>query len=161
MEHDLAEGDYGLAKQRLYGLLINKGYDADLLARAGQIAFEMHDLREAGRLWLTSSAEGERVDRAIDAFLGNRHRDPRNVLAQLPRAARLPRIEDYHAIARERIVRLGLQDAVLWKDRPRTEHQPFGRITIAGIVLLLIVIGIGSLIWFVAACVAFFDRIFS
>ncbi len=160
ISRDRGNGDYGTALQRLLSHMASKGYDADLLAQAGQIAYEMHDLRQAGRLWLTSSAEGEHVDRAIEVALGKRRRDPRNTVSQLPRAARLPRVENYHPVARERVVRLGLQESILWKDQNRPKPKPMGRLALAVVGIVGVVAALVALTCFIAGSVALYDSLF-
>lgn len=160
INNDLKIGDYGLALQRARSHLASKGYDADLLARAGQIAFEMHDLRQAGSLWLTSSAKGENVTRAIDFFLGTRFRDPRNALSRLSPAGRLARLEEYHPVARERIERLCLQESIIWEGRGRIEHKPMGRIASAALKIVLAIVGFVTPVCLLLGINALYDLVF-
>ena len=110
-EDDLRAGDYGQARQRLEGYLASKGYDPQLMGRLGRISYEMHDLYNAGRHWLLSTAQGEEVDRSIQVFLKRAGTHPHQIGMQVLRTARLPSFSDYPAAVQERLNRLGLKDS--------------------------------------------------
>lgn len=112
IDRDLANGNHWLARQRIESYLATKGYDADLLARAGRIAHDMHDDYNAGRLWLMSNATGPEVDRAIDVFMQYVGKNLQQAAWQLPRAARLVAKHDLPARVRQRLERLELEDPV-------------------------------------------------
>jgi hypothetical protein len=124
IEKDVARGDYGLARDRLLSHLHSKGYDPELLSQLGELCFKMHDLAAAGKYWLTSSAQGEKVDKAIEAFVSRCGEIPEHTAAQLPRFIRLKSSGGYPAPVRERLERIGLHEAIqrrvqLDKTRPR------------------------------------------
>lgn len=124
-ESDLQRGDHWLARCRIESYLQTKGYDAELLAKAGRIALEMHDKYNAGRLWLTSTAEGEDVEEAVATFLRHAGTDPVQVLRQLPRFARLVPLDSYPPVVQDRLRRLGLDGALLASVFPgRMEPSP-------------------------------------
>lgn len=112
-EQDLERGDYGLARQRLTSYLSTTGYDADVLARIGRISYDMHDLFQAGRYWLLSSAEGDVVEQTITTFAKHAGSAPRAVVGQLPRTTRLANLEGYPEPVQERLRRLGLDEAIV------------------------------------------------
>lgn len=111
-DQDIAEGNHWLARQRLASHLSSSGYDAELLARIGQIAHSMHDAFNAGRFWLTSNAEGAHVEEAVAVFIGHVGNDAKQIAASLPRAARLPALTSYPPMVQARLRRLGLDAAV-------------------------------------------------
>ena len=143
-EDDLQQGDYGLARQRLTSYLSNQGYNADVLARIGRISYDMHDLFQAGRYWLLSSAEGDDVEDAVAQFVRNSGDEPRSIVSQLPRAARLPRLEDYPGVVQDRLRRLGLAEAVPTPARKGSSGSPDKwkeRAEITGCLLVVLVLG--------------------
>jgi hypothetical protein len=147
VQRDLERGDHWLARQRLSSFLSAKGYDPDVLVRLGQISYEMHDAYEAGRMWLTSPPEGAHVEGAIRTFVARARHDPRQVALQLPRAARLPRLDDYPPVVQERLARLGLQELVLHvREHGQTVGSNVGwRGWICnGVILLLALFFLGS-----------------
>lgn len=105
---DINRGDYALARERLASHVNAKGYDAELLAKLGEISFEMHDHFSAGKFWLTSSAEGPDVELAIQTFVSRCGHDPHQIVSQLPRFARLKSMDGYPASATSRLERLKL-----------------------------------------------------
>ena len=109
---DVERGEYGLARRRLYPYARTKGYDADVLARIGQICHDMHDPQEAGRFWLMSSASGEHVDRAVALFCKQAGKDPNAIVGQLTRFCRLESIQAYPRVVQERLRAHGLADAL-------------------------------------------------
>ena len=109
---DVERGEYGLARRRLYSYARTKGYGADVLAQIGQICHDMHDPQEAGRFWLTSSASGEHVDRAVALFCKQAGKDPDAIVGQLPRFCRLESIQAYPPVVQERLRAHGLADAL-------------------------------------------------
>ncbi len=112
IEADIAAGDYGLARQRLASHLGAKGYDAESLAKLGQISYDMHDRYQAGRFWLCASAEGDQVESAIAVFLKHAGKTPKQIVAQLPRYARAADLETYPEIVRVRLRRLNLEESI-------------------------------------------------
>lgn len=104
---DEARGDLGRARERLGSYLCARGYDAAVLARLGHLCLRMGDLREAGRYFLTSDAEGAEVEAAVDAFVAQHHGRPEQLLSQLPAYCRRP-LEGYPATARGRLERLAI-----------------------------------------------------
>ena len=142
-EDDLQQGDYGLARQRLTSYLSNQGYNADVLARIGRISYDMHDLFQAGRYWLLSSAEGDEVEDAVAQFVRNAGRDSRAVAGQLPRAARLSRLEDYPEVVQQRLRRLNLVEAVVIPASEGTGDRTTWpeRAQLAGCLLVVVALG--------------------
>lgn len=112
-EGDIQRGDYGSARRRIESYIMVKGYDAELMAKLGQISFEMRDLFNAGRHWLVSTAEGEHVERAIQNFIESAGKHPNQIASEVLRAARLSSIEKYPALVQERLRRLGLAVAII------------------------------------------------
>jgi len=110
---DIAEGNHWLARQRLASHLSSGGYDPELLVRIGEIASAMHDAFNAGRFWLTSSAEGAQVEEAVAVFIKHVGSDVKQIAASLPRACRLPALTSYPSIVQARLRRLGLDAAVI------------------------------------------------
>ena len=148
---DVERGEYGLARRRLYSYARTKGYGADVLAQIGQICHDMHDPQEAGRFWLTSSASGEHVDRAVALFCKHAGRDPDAIVGQLPYFCRLESIHAYPPVVQERLRAHGLADALERaavresKLRRQAESLPWGDrigIAIALVVLAFFVIGV-------------------
>ena len=154
-QEDIQRGDYGLARQRLTSLLVNKGYDAELAARIGWLSYDMRDLYQAGRYWLLADAEGGQVDEAIDLFLKRSGSEPRVIVGQLPRTLRLSNLDDYPEPVRRRLRRLGLEEAMVlaarsdpgasrasWSDRATT----IGCLAAALGLLAILLIGLGTLV---------------
>ena len=110
---DIAEGNHWLARQRLESHLLSVGYDPQLLTKLGEIASAMHDAFNAGRFWLTSTAEGAQVEEAVAVFIGHVGNDPMQIAVSLPRAVRLPALSSYPPIVQVRLRRLGLDEAVI------------------------------------------------
>jgi hypothetical protein len=126
-EADIASGDYGRARRRLESYVMAKGYDPELMTRLGQISYDMHDLFNAGRHWLLSTAQGVDVDRAIRAFLKLAGPHPHQIAMQVLRAARLPTISDYPDIVQMRLTRLKIADAfAVALTNPRKEEYRLG-----------------------------------
>lgn len=139
---DIADGNHWLARQRLESHLSSSGYDAGQLARLGEIAYAMHDAFNAGRFWLTSTAEGLQVDEAIAVFMRHNRNDAKTVATSLSRAARLANIDSYPPIVQARLRRLGLDAAVI-ASSPSSPQSP-GRSTwwmkLIGIVIASVIV---------------------
>jgi hypothetical protein len=139
-EDDLRRGDYALARQRLESYLSTKGYDPELLARIGQISFDMHDLFNAGRHWLLSTAAGEVVDRAIAEFMRRTNHDPKQAAEQLHRSARLPDVAAYPPIVQSRLHDLKMAAAIV---RACRENKPAeSPLTWRGRLVILFIIAV-------------------
>lgn len=123
-KHDLERGDHWLARMRLRSFMVSKGYDPVLLAELGLISNEMHDDFDAGRMWLTSTAVGDRVDQAIETFISHCHRDAPNVVAQFPHTVRLASADGYPPVVQERLRRLGLDSAIVRLEQSRDPSPP-------------------------------------
>jgi hypothetical protein len=144
-EQDVERGDYGLARVRLADYLNSKGYDAGILDRLGRISYEMHDLSQAGRYWLASTAEGPHVEDTVAAFVGRTGTDPRVTVSRLPRVVREAPMSALPSIAKDRLRRLGLDEALgKWcPGQPPVGAKPLGRIaraTIALVFLALVIV---------------------
>ncbi len=146
---DLERGDYAKARQRLESYLQHRGYDPSLLAWIGRIAYDMHDLHTAGRLWLLSAEQGEKVDRTIELFLQSTADNPRQALMQLPRPVRLASIDRYPPLVQERLRRLGLADALpeVYEANP---GKPTHERTLADRMIPLLIISV--VILFIGSC---------
>ncbi len=112
VEQDLQRGDHGLAKARLLSHLNSKGYEVEILNRLGRICYEMHDLFQAGRCWLTSTAQGEEVDAAIKEFARRCGRNPNQMFSQLPQRARLSSLPQYPEIVQQRLRQWSINEEV-------------------------------------------------
>jgi hypothetical protein len=112
---DIERGDYGLARERLSSLLATRRYDDSVLIQLGQVSFDMHDLFQAGRFWLVSSATGPQVDRAIAEFMRRCGNDPVHAVSQLPRCCRLTELSKYPGEAQDRLQKMGMAEAILTK----------------------------------------------
>jgi hypothetical protein len=138
----MERGDYGMARVRLASYLNSKGYGADVLQRLGQISIEMHDVSEAGRYWIASTAQGERVEQAVETFIRQAGSNPDSVVPRLPRAVREAPTTALPAIAKERLRRHGLEEALSkWSPAARESGaRELGRVakTIVGLVALLL-----------------------
>ncbi len=158
-EQDIERGDYGLARQRLTSYLSTRGYDPDVMARIGRISHDMHDMFQAGRFWLLSSAEGDAVDENVARFVRHAGSEPRAVVSQLPRAARLSRLEDYPAVVQERLRRHGLDEAIVIAARAAAQGGRtswgerallIGCLATVVLVVIVFLIGAGTIVsWFV------------
>ena len=143
-KHDLERGNHWLARVRLRSYLDSKGYDPEVLAELGRISNEMHDDFDAGRMWLTSTAEGDRVDQAIETFLNHCHHDAHAVVSQLPRSVRLASVDGYPPVVQERLRRLGLDSAIVRLEQSQDPSPPRKR-------WVAWVLGIGGLLVLVFA----------
>jgi len=156
-ERDIERGDYGLARLRLVSYLSTQGYDPDLLARLGRIAYDMHDPFAAGMYWLTSTAEGPEVEEAIAAFRRRSGHTPTQIVSQLPRMLRMAGIHAYPKIVQDRLFRLGLDEAILFtpgppRDAPVAKWKERGCLAVALLVLVagitVFIVGLGVVsIW--------------
>ena len=157
-DQDLECGDYGLARQRLTSYLSTEGYDPHVMAQIGQISCDMHDMFQAGRFWLLSSAAGEVTEDAISRFIRDAGSEPRAIVGQLPRAARLCSLEDYPDLVQERLRRFGLDEAIVLAGRAAAkggsktwgDHAMLTGCLITGVLLLVVfLIGLGTVVsWF-------------
>ena len=140
-KEDLGRGDHWLARQRVASYLATSGYDPELLTFLGQICFEMHDAYAAGRYWLASTAEGERVEQAIETFLRHSGGDPMSIAATLPSFVKSAPRGGYPAIVQERLRRIGISDAVSLvqvqrgEDKPRRFRDTLGAVLVGGVML--------------------------
>ncbi|MBU0616924.1 MAG: hypothetical protein KKI02_04335 [Planctomycetes bacterium] len=148
-DQDVQHGDYGMARIRLASYLNTKGYDPALLSRLGQLSYDMRDLAQAGRYWMTSSAEGENVESAIKAFLRHTGNDPFSIAAQLPPAVRQIPPDSLPGVARARVQRFGLKETLERAARAPRKRRSAARgkiVTVTGgavgllVVLLMITI---------------------
>lgn len=121
---DVARGDHWLARRRLESLLQTNGYDNRVLERLGEVCIGMNDAFGAGRAWLLSSAKGEEVEAAIDTFVRHAGGEPSQIIATLYRAGRPRTIEACPDVARERVSRLGLEEALREALRNRSAPGP-------------------------------------
>ncbi len=150
-EADYQAGDYGMARQRLASLLASRGYSNDLLIRLGEISWAMHDHEEAGRYWIASTAQGDDVDRAIAAFIACHGPDPRQLVAQLPAAARLKDAYGYPEAARRRLEMLGLLDDILTCAKARAARSTqqthwLDSKCVAAVLIVVFIIGVGCFV---------------
>ena len=155
---DLQAGNYGLARQRLESYVGAKGYDPELMARIGQLCFDMHDPFNAGRMWIVSAAQGEHVERAIDAFMSVSGRDCRQAAFMILSAARLPAISDYPIGVQGRLRNRGLDVAIVNACRCKKAAAPNQRTfvkRIAGVVFVAVLLA------FVGSCIVGVKTIFS
>jgi len=143
IEKDIARGDYGLARERLLSHLNSKGYDPDLLAQLGELCFKMHDPAAAGKYWLASSAQGDKVDKAIEAFVSRCGGIPEHTAAQLPRFIRLQSSGDYPASVRGRLERVGLLEAIQRRAQLDKTHPRIMMKSTEWIVLIIAMIIVG------------------
>jgi hypothetical protein len=153
-EADLQRGDFAMARTRLESYLRTEGYDAQVMARIGRIAADMHDPHSAARFWLLSSAEGPEVDAAIERLVSHLQRDPIRICDSMPWAARRVEFDNYPIVARERVERLGLRTRLRRLPPPPTP-APRGTLgskitgfVLAAILLLLVgscVVGLGTI----------------
>lgn len=143
---DEARGDLGRARERLGSYLCVRGYDAAVLARLGHLCLKMGDLREAGRYFLTSDAEGTDVEAAIEAFVAQHHAHPRQLWIQLPAFAR-QEVERYPPQAGERLERLGIAAVATVRPRDTPVGPPStGRAAAVGcLVGFLLILGLSIL----------------
>ena len=151
-EEDVRRGDYGLARQRLASYLSTNGYDPDLLARLGQISHDMRDVHQAGRFWLTSTAQGEEVEQAVAVFLRRAGTDPASIVAQLPPTVRQPALDVFPELVRDRLRRHRLEKAIIVAARRTTcpgQSTWGGRIATVGCLL----VALSLLVIFVAGLV--------
>lgn len=147
---DIAEGNHWLARQRLESHLLAVGYDPELLVKLGEIASAMHDAFNAGRFWLTSTAEGAHVEEAVAVFIEHVGSDAKQIAASLPRAVRLPDLASYPPIVQTRLRRLGLDAAVI-ASSPST---PAAKERLSWSVrALVLVAAIGILFSFITLCI--------
>lgn len=157
-EQDLERGDYGLARQRLTSYLSTEGYDPQVMARIGQISCDMHDMFQAGRFWLLSSAAGDVVEDAVARFIRDAGSEPRAIVGQLPRVARLCSLDDYPDVVQERLRRFGLDEAIVFAGRAAAKggSRTWGdRAIITGCLItavllaVIFLIGVGAIVsWF-------------
>jgi hypothetical protein len=154
-EEDVERGDYGLARQRLTSYLAAKGYNPEVLTRIGRLCHDMHDVYQAGRYWLTSTAEGDQVEEAISWFMKRSGTDPAGIASRLPRMVRLESMDDYPEAVQERLRRLGLEEAIAVAARAagKPAKTPWGeRAAIAGCLLVVVLavavflIGLGTIV---------------
>ena len=54
------------------------------MIRLAEVCRQMGDWREAGRLWLTTSAQGPHVDQSIQEFLKRYRGEARQIVRELP-----------------------------------------------------------------------------
>ncbi len=150
-EQDVERGDYGMARVRLASYLNAKGYDADMLNRLGQISFEMHDPSQAGRYWLASSADGEHVEQAVAAFMDRMGKDSRSAVSRLPRVVREAPTGALPPVAKDRLRRLGLDEALSkWGAEGRTlQAKELGRV---GKLILILVFAVLCLVGCIVVC---------
>jgi hypothetical protein len=139
---DLERGDHWLARRRLASFLSTVGYDPDVVEELGQISYDMHDAYEAGRMWLTSLAEGDHVEHAINVFVEHAGRDARQVCGQLPRVVRLPMLEAYPEKVQDRLRRLGLNAVIVEHPRGRAADSASSNWGERTVILAFVVIGI-------------------
>jgi hypothetical protein len=155
-KRDVERGDHWLARQRLESYLGETGYDPELLKLLGSICYDMHDAYNAGRAWLASTAQGEHVDQAIDAFLEHAGDAPESITVRLPRAARLGRVEDYPTIVQQRLRAHGLAESITAWRPLKGSRQEFGKWT--GRVIMLCLALVLALV--VCSCVAGLPTVF-
>lgn len=83
-EQDVADGDLGMARQRLESYLQTQGYCDDVLRRLGRICQDMKDPCAAGRFWLLSGEDSPEARQAIELFIRRAQANPGQVFSQLP-----------------------------------------------------------------------------
>jgi len=142
-EQDALNGDFALARQRMETYLNTKGYNADLLERLGDISMRMHDPYSAGRYWLTSSAPDEKVNEALDVFLSRAGVCDKQIVKHLPLVIRGMEFNQFPGAAQERLLRLGLGDALPVPSRPRSSNVrykagPVGKLIAIAVLLFTI-----------------------
>lgn len=154
-ELDVANGDLGMACQRLGSYLASNGYNAAVMVRLGEILFRMGDLREAGRVWLAAPAIGDHVESAVTLFCESHRNNPHQIVAQLPRCCVRAPPDTFASAVQQRLQRLGLCDAL----RENAAHlqaivafQRKGRWLAWAFSAILVTVGILTI---VSACIGF------
>lgn len=150
-KQDIEQGDLWLARQRLESYLGSKGYDADVLNLLGRISADMHCRFDAGRFWLMGTEESEEADFAIEEVFNRANRNRAQVVAFLPKAARLKSIEHYPEAVQKRLERLELVDAIVNRARRDASAaaragdwgwvMPGGCLVVVVLLLILMLIG--------------------
>ena len=122
---DIAGHDLGRAKERLCSFLNNEGYDPDLCAEIGDLCVQMQDPREAGRWYFVSDDVSINASSCIELFLDQHGHKPEQIIAQLPRRAKLTDDSEYPEAVRVRFERLKLTKPLgeYKRFRPRTRLQ--------------------------------------
>ncbi len=125
IEGDIAGHDLGRAKERLCSFLNNEGYDPGLCAEIGHLCRKMRDPREAGRWLFISDDDSTEADYFIEMFLNQHKRKPSQIVAQLPRRAKLADESEYPEVVRARFEKLSLVKPLgeYRRFRPRTKLQ--------------------------------------
>lgn len=113
VERDVESGDLGLARQRLAAHLNSAGYDAELLAKLGELSHQMHDRFTAGKYWLLSSAEGEQVETAVREYARRCANSPAQMLKELPRRMFPKSLEEMPDCARTRVAQYFMEDLLV------------------------------------------------
>jgi hypothetical protein len=158
---DIARGDLGTAKTRLVSFLIGEGYDPALCAEIGDLCRDMLDPTEAGRWYFVSDRPTSEVAVEVDAFVARHGGRPESVLKQIPSKAKLDRMDDYPAAARERFRAVGCDwapgdshkkvaglEADIWDTSPRLLAVRLGCTVGALAVVALLLIGLRTaLLW--------------
>ncbi|MBI5764402.1 MAG: hypothetical protein HZA51_12845 [Planctomycetes bacterium] len=160
VEADLRDGDYARARDRLSSHLCERGYDCELIARLGEICFDMHDLFLAGRYWLVSREDCPPVDLAIKAFLERMGSHPHDRVSRLASFCRVSDFSRYPKFVQDRLRQLGLETAILFERnpaKPTRNHVRFrdrlGLWTATAILMFLLacmVIGLGTVASWIA-----------
>ena len=162
IERDIQRGDYALARDRLSSHLATLGYEPERIARLAQICFDMHDLFQAGRLWLVSNAAGPHVEQAIEVFLQRCGNRPAVAASHLPRFCRQHELASYPSDVQARLKARGLESAVLLPATRTAVPQSFrARIVEKGMItgcLIVLVLGVACS---VAGAVMFIGWIWS
>lgn len=138
-EEDVARGEYWLARRRLESYLQSKGYEPKILARLGEISYEMKDSYAAGRAWLLSIAEGEHVEAAIETFVKHAGGDAEQITSALYRCAWPTDMTACDAIVQARIERFGLKKAMV-RGPKRKKNQGGGIRWYEAILLIAVIV---------------------
>lgn len=144
-DRDIVEGNHWLARQRLESHLLSVGYDPELLAKLGEIASAMHDAFNAGRFWLTSTAEGPRVDEAVAMFMTHCGNDSKTIATSLLHATRLSTLDSYPPVVQSRLRHLGLDVAIVASPSPTPLEKKRRKLWVT-------LIGIGIMTVFLFCC---------
>jgi hypothetical protein len=83
VEHDIADGNLGKARDRLHGLVDHYPDDLSLRRRLGDVYFQLQYLDRAGCYWYLEKHKNEEMQRACDAYVQSKGGDPLLILKGL------------------------------------------------------------------------------
>ena len=97
VEYDIQNGNLGLARDRLHGLMMSYPDDLSLRVKLAEVYWKLHQPVMAGRYWYLVEEKSPEMEAAVQAFEKMQGHDPLRIMRALKFRGELSMIEGIYA----------------------------------------------------------------